>query len=119
VDAARAAIEEWRSLRPFFLGELHLLVPLTVSSHDWCAFQFHRQDMNAGFAVFLRRHDSPFAAMEASLHGIDPADDYDVSLSPGYREEPSCRMRGRDLAGLGVRIDEAPGSLLVRYCRAE
>jgi len=75
--------------------------------------------MNAGFALFLRRHDSPFAGMEAALRRIEPGAEYDVSLSAGYTEEPRRRMSGRDLARLGVRIDGAPGSLLVRYSRAQ
>jgi alpha-galactosidase len=44
IRQAHAAIEEWKSIRPFFLGDFYLLLPLTVSYHDWCAWQLHRED---------------------------------------------------------------------------
>lgn len=117
MDAARAAIAEWRSVRPFFLGDFYHLLPLTVSYHDWCAWQFHRQDMDAGIAVYLRRHRSPFGAMLAGLKRIDPAAQYDVSVSPDYAEAPCARMSGSELAQLSVTVPDAPGSVLLRYTR--
>jgi alpha-galactosidase len=115
--AAQAAIAEWRSIRPFFLGDFYHLLPLTVSYHDWCAWQLHREDLGAGVAVFFRRHRSPFAEMQASLKQIDPAGQYDVSLSPAYEEAPCQHMTGRQLQNLKIAIDEAPGSVLVRYTK--
>ncbi len=115
LDAARAAIQEWKSLRPFFLGDFYLLLPLTVSSHDWCAWQLHRPDLRAGVAIAFRRHRSPFPAMEIALNEIDPQAEYEVSLSPGYLPEPSTRLPGWELASLLVSIPEKPGSVLVRY----
>jgi alpha-galactosidase len=114
----RAAVEEWKRVRPFFLGDFYLLLPLTVSYHDWCAWQFHREDMDAGVALFFRRHQSPFPTMHASMRRIVPAAQYDVSLSPGYDETPRRRMSGKDLAAISVTIPEAPGSVLLRYSRA-
>ncbi len=117
IEAARAAIAEWRSIRPFFLGDFHHLLPLTISYHDWCAWQLHRADLNAGVAVFLRRHRSPFPTMEVALKQIDPSAQYEVSLSPGYTVEPGQRMSGTELAHLPITIPTAPGSLLLRYQR--
>jgi alpha-galactosidase len=117
MDAARASIAEWRSIRPFFLGDFHQLVPLTISYHDWCAWQLHRPDMAAGVAVFLRRHRSPFPTMTLALKQIDPDAQYDVSLSPDYTEAPCQRMSGAELIHLPLTIPEAPGSLLLRYTR--
>ena len=117
LEDATAAIAEWRSIRPFFLGDFHHLLPLTISYHDWCAWQLHREDLGAGIAVFLRRHRSPFPTIAASLKHIALDTQYDVSLSPGYIEAPSQRMPGTDLAQLILSIPEAPGSLLLRYRR--
>jgi len=117
LDAARAAVAEWRSIRPFFLGDFHLLLPLTVAHHDWCAWQFHREDLDAGVAVFLRRHRSPFPAMEVRLKRIDPDAEYEVSLSPGYEEATRRIMPGSELDRLTVTVEEIPGSLLLRYRR--
>ncbi|HUU22506.1 MAG TPA: glycoside hydrolase family 36 protein [Phycisphaerae bacterium] len=115
---ARAAVDEWKSIRQFFLGDFHLLLPLTVGFHDWCAWQFHREDLAAGVAMFFRRHRSPFPTMEIELKCVDPAGQYDVSLSAGYREAPRRRMKGADLSRMSVTIPETPGSLLLRYTRA-
>jgi len=118
VAEARAAIAELKGLRPFGLGDFHLLVSLTVSYHDWCAYQCHRQDLGGGFAMFLRRHRSPFPTMAVELKCIDPAAEYEVSLSPGYDEAPRQRISGKDLSRLTVTIPDIPGSLLLRYRRA-
>jgi hypothetical protein len=74
--------------------------------------------MQAGFAVFLRRHGSPFPTMEAALKQIDTAAEYRVSLSPDCQPQPEQRVAGRFLAVLRVTIPDAPGSVLLRYRRA-
>jgi alpha-galactosidase len=117
LDDACAAIEEWRSVRPFLTGDFYLLLPLTVSYHDWCAWQLHREDLDAGVAVFLRRHRSPFPDLEIGLERIDASAEYEVSMSQGYAEEPRTRMAGSELADLSIAIPEKPGSLLLRYTR--
>jgi hypothetical protein len=99
------------------LGDFHHLLPLTISYHDWCAWQLHREDLGAGIAVFLRRHRSPFPTMQVVLKRIASDAQYEVSLSPGYAEAPRQRMSGADLARLTVSISEAPGSVLLRYTR--
>ena len=117
IHEARAAIAEWRSIREFFTGDFHLLLPLTVSYHDWCAWQFHREDLGAGIAVFFRRHRSPFPAMAVTLKRIGRDGDYELSLSPGYEEGEKKRVAGRDLARMTVSVPDSPGSLLLRYRR--
>lgn len=119
LGAVRDAITEWRSVQPFFLGDFHLLLPLTVSYHDWCAWQFHREDLHAGIAVFLRRHRSPFPSMEVELKRIEPDAKYEVSLSPEYHEAPRKLMKGKKLLRLLAEIPQAPGSLLLRYTQLE
>ncbi len=119
VDLLSAAIGEWESVRPFFTGDFHLLLPLTAAYHDWCAWQLHREDMGAGVAAFFRRHASPFSTMEIGLKRVDPAAEYEVSISPGYEEAPKTRMAGQQLARLTITIPEARNSLLLRYTRVE
>jgi hypothetical protein len=114
---ARRAIREWKGLRPFFLGDLHLLLPLTASPHDWCAYQYHRPALDDGFAMFFRRHASPFGRMEVGLRWIDPKAKYEVSLSANYRESPRKRMTGQRLGRLTIAIPDKPGSVLLRYRR--
>jgi alpha-galactosidase len=117
MELARAAIDEHRSLQPFVTGDFQPLLPVTASSHDWCAHQLHRQDLQAGFALFFRRHESPFASMQAPLRWIEPTAKYRVSLSPTYDPAPEQVLVGRELQNLTVQIDERPGSVLMRYCK--
>ena len=119
LGAARAAIQECQNLRPFLLGDFHLLLPVTVSDRDWCAWQLHRADLNAGVAMFLRRHRCPFPTMAAQLKGINPNARYAVSLSADYQTAQLQLMRGRDLARLCVTISTTPGTLLLRYNQIE
>jgi alpha-galactosidase len=119
MEAARAAIAENHRLRPYLTGDFYLLVPLTVQTHDWCAWQFHRPDLRAGAAVFQRRHASPFASLRAGLRQVDPDARYLVSLSPGFDEAPRREMSGRELAEIVVTIPEQPGSLLLQYSQID
>jgi alpha-galactosidase len=114
---AKAAIAEWKSLREFFLGDFYLLLPLTACYHDWCAFQFHRPDMDAGFALLFRRHQSPFETMEVRLKAIAPRARYRVSLATTFKARPARPASGAHLAYMTVRIPDRPGSVLLRYWR--
>ena len=115
VEDAKRAIEELKSLRYFFLGDFYPLHPLTVSYSDWCAFQFHRPDLDSGFAVFLRRHESPFVSMEIGLKAIDPGAEYEISVASGFETPPAKRASGRELKKINIMIPEMPGSALLRY----
>jgi alpha-galactosidase len=116
-DAARAAFRELKRLRAFWLGDFRTLVPLTASAHDWAAWQCHRPDLDAGFAVFLRRHESPYPTCDAPRAWIDPEAIYEVRMSPGFEPGRKRRMCGAELAGRPITVDERPGSLLLEYRR--
>jgi hypothetical protein len=116
---ARAAIAEHNSLQPYVTGDFWPLLPLTASPHDWCAFQLHRHDLKAGFALFFRRHESAFPAMRASLRWIDPTASYEVTFSLSYAPSPQQTMTGRQLQELTVQIDQQPGSMLLRYWKED
>ena len=117
IKLAKKAIKEWKSIRKFFTGDFHLLLPLTISYHDWCAYQFHRNDLEEGIALFFRRHKSPFPEIEAGLKDIKTKGKYMVSLSPGFNEKSGQIMDGKNLVELRVRIADLPGSILLRYSR--
>jgi len=88
-----------------------------MASHDWCAYQFDRPDLGEGFAVFLRRHNSPFPTMEARLQRIEPGADYEVGLSETFVAAAPKRMRGSELANLTITLGQSPASVLLRYRR--
>ena len=114
-DQARAAITELKSLRKYWLGDIHALTPITVSSADWCAYQLDRPDLGEGIALYFRRHESPYLGIAANLRGIDPVATYEVSLAPDYAEPDAQRMTGERLATLPIVIEDKPGCILLRY----
>jgi alpha-galactosidase len=115
VALARQALAEAAGLRPYFEGDFYALLPVTVSPTDWCAYQYHRPDLDAGFAVFFRRPESPFPAMEVALRGLGADGRYEISLSPGYEEGSRRDVSAQDLRALAVSIPNRPGSVLLRY----
>ena len=112
---AKAAIAEAKALRPHYLGDYYPLLAITTSDRDWCAWQMDRPEAGGGFACFFRRPKSPYAAVEASLRGLDPAATYEVTIAETYEAKEKKKMSGRDLARLRIEITSAPGSVLVTY----
>jgi alpha-galactosidase len=115
----RKAIAELKELRPYWLGDYYPLTPVNIRKDTWCAWQFHRADSNAGFAMFFRRPQNAQAAFEAKLRGIDPEASYDVTFAETFDVKEKRLMKGSELAHLRVHIEHAPGSLLVRYRKHE
>ena len=54
---ARRQVELYKRIRPFLSGEYY---PMTACAleNTWIAYQFHRRDLNSGFALVFRRPDS-------------------------------------------------------------
>ena len=118
-EDARRAIAELKTLRPYLTGDFYPLLELTAAAHDWCAYQYHRPDLDAGFALFFRRHQSPFPHMEARLREMAPGVQYETSLAPEFDAPPADLVSGEDLARMTIHIPAAPGSLLLRYQRRQ
>ena len=117
IDELRKAIAELKMLRPYWLGDYYPLTPINLKQDAWCGWQFNRPDLNAGFAMFFRRPKSAQAGYEANLRGIDPKSSYEVSFAETYDIRSKRVIPGSELAHLHVDINQAPGSLLVRYRR--
>jgi len=116
---AKTAIAELKRLRPHFLGDFYDLAPLTLESSDWCAYQFYREDLNGGFALFLRRHESEIEQMDMALRAVDPQARYRVTLSPTFEQGESRETTGEELQNLQIQIAEKASSLLLEYAKIE
>lgn len=115
VAQAHEDIAEFRSLRPYFFGDYYPLTEYSTSDEAWAAFQWDRPEESDGIILAFRRHQAVGSSLTVILHGLEPAGAYKVSFEDyGITIVKS----GRELAsGLGIKIPEAPGSLLVRYRR--
>lgn len=114
-DELQKAIAETKMLRPYWLGDYYPLTPISLQPDTWCAWQFDRPDLHAGFAMFFRRPKSQQSTFNADLRGIDPKSSYEVTFAETYDAQPKRVMPGAALEHLQVTIQREPGSLLVRY----
>lgn len=118
-DLAQKGIAELKQLRPYFLGDMYPLLPITTSQQDWYAYQLDRPDLGEGCALVFRRPESSDAVRKLCLERIDPHVEYSVSITgETYELAPATRMNGRELEEIEVRIDAKPGSALIRYKRS-
>ena len=103
--APKAAIS--KSLKPISLEE------------TWMGYQFHRADLDKGFALVFKRFDSPHVIYSVNdtftfkLRGIDPQSRYQLHYEQSNKDEA---LTGQALAkGIEIVVGKAPGAELVVY----
>jgi alpha-galactosidase len=115
-EKAKAAVDEAKENSKYWYGDFTSLTATTASGDQWAVYQFHRSDLNAGVVFVFRRAVSPYSAMSAELHTIDPAKDYAVEFIDDTRQKTEKTISGRELAaGLELRLPNKRSSLVVRY----
>jgi alpha-galactosidase len=115
-EMAVKAISEWKRLRHYFLGDCYPLIAVTNDDTHWCAYQFHRPDLDEGMAVFFRRPNSPYPKADVSLRGLDAKARYLLTYEDTGKRVTSL---GKDAAHLTVSIPHAPGVRLITYARVK
>lgn len=116
-EELKAAIAEGKRIRKYFLGDFYCLSDVNVDPRHWCVMQYDRPEHGDGMILAFRRGQSPYAAFQCGLKGIDPRAEYEVSVSRGYAPQPVKTMKGTDLARLIVTVHDRPGSVLVEYVK--
>jgi len=112
---AQEDIAEFRALRPYFYGDFYPLTEYSTSDDVWMALQWNRPAEGDGIVLAFRRPWAAAASVTVTLKGLDPAGDYEVSFEDyGITLIKSAKELS---AGLGLKIPEAPGSLLLKYRR--
>jgi alpha-galactosidase len=117
LDAVKRALGEVKELRPLYFGDYYPLFAINDSEQVWCGWQFDRPELGRGFAMLLRRSQSPYRIAELALRGLDPQSKYEVQFRETYQTKETRTMTGAELARLQVEIDATPGSLLILYQR--
>jgi alpha-galactosidase len=111
----KQAIGEYREVQPYFYGDFYPLLPYSLSTAGWTAWQWDRPEKQDGVAIVLRRPQSPFFAMELGLQNLNLDATYEVEIRTGYEKAPFKEMKGRDLAKLQIQLPDRPDSALVLY----
>jgi len=116
VEWLKRAADEQRTVRPYFEGDFYPLLAYSLAGDVWAAWQCDRPDLGEGCVVALRRPQSPFAAMQARLRGLEAGATYELrDVDSGE----AWTATGGELQseGVTITIDDAPGSRLVLYRR--
>lgn len=117
LDELRKGIAELKSVRQYWLGDYYPLAPGSLDESVWAGWQFHRPDLNAGFALLFRRPQAAQRAFTARLRGLDPRTLYRVTFAESFDVMKTRTMTGAQLASLRVELASAPGSLMIRYAK--
>ena len=113
----RKAIAETRSLQKYIGADFYNLVEVTTSLYDWCAWQFHLEDADEGYALFFRRSLSKQQELPANLRGIKEGCGYEYSIAYDFDQPEIERIPGAELRQMLINIPDRPGSALLRYAR--
>jgi hypothetical protein len=99
-------------MRPFYMGEFHQLTDETAAGDDvWCAWQCHRPDLAAGFAIIFRRGAAAEESRTFKLGGIESGGEYQAEFYSGKQKT----VQGAELENWTVRL--APRSFQLVFYR--
>jgi len=113
VEQAQRLIAEFKQVRPFFYGDYYPLTGHSISDDVWMAYQFHREDLNAGMFLAFRRPESPDPSIQLKLRALHPEARYALTFEDTGIQQT---LTGQKLStGFEVTLEDAPGSLLVTY----
>jgi alpha-galactosidase len=115
IPAFQKRIQDFKDLRPYFLGDYY---PLTRSENNtedtvWLAYQLNRPLQKDGIIVAFRRPENIHDSIPVKLSGLAAAETYEL-----FYEDSSLHARrsGRELMnGIELTISQKRGSLLIRY----
>ena len=118
-EAAQSALAEVKELRPCYFGDYYPLFSINTSNEAWCGWQFDLPECGKGFAMFFRRPKCADSVKTVDLRGLNATATYQIVLAEGYRTKATRTMSAAELRHLTVKIESAPGNLLVRYSKVE
>ena len=109
------ALNEIKSLRPYFLEDFYPLTGLQDHTPDnvWLAYQLNRPSDNTGIVMAFRRKDNQQSEIEVKLRGLLPDATYEVTNADSGEV---ITATGADLMqSLKLKLEQPYSSLLLRY----
>ena len=98
---ARRLLNEYVSVRKYFLGDYYPLTRYNLDETKWLAWQFDRPDLGEGMVQIFRRGKSPDESGKFQLHGLQPEAVYkltnpDVAADDANQRSPASGERALD-----------------------
>lgn len=112
-QAARQ-VKLYKRVRPFLSGDFYPLSPCSLTK-PWLAYQFHRNDLDRGFALVFKRNADEGNVFKFAPRALAPEARYSLTFeSSGARAD----YPGRELAGaIEIAMESTPGAELISYQR--
>jgi len=111
MEQARLQVQRYKRIRPLLSGDFYPLTP--CGRYElWMAYQFHRVDLDKGFALVFRRENATDNKLTLALKGLDPKTLYKVHFESANKD---AVLSGQQLATLDVSVDKSPGAEMVIY----
>jgi alpha-galactosidase len=102
IEKAHALVDEVKSYRKFWYGDVYPLTPISPAADKQLAFELWRPDLKEGIVMCFRRSKCGDDALSLKLHGLDPDHQYQVWSVEGL--VPKATLAGRDLMTNGIVI---------------
>lgn len=109
------ALNEIKSLRPYFLEDFYPLTGLQDHTPDnvWLAYQLNRPSDDTGIVMAFRRKDNQQPEIEVKLRGLLPDATYEVTNADSGEV---ITATGADLMqSLKLKLEQPYSSLLLKY----
>jgi len=115
---AKAALQEYREVRDYFLGDYYPITDYSQAEDAWMAWQFHRPDRDSGLVQVFRRPNSICESGRITLQGLDPKASYNVENLDNHEKRT---VTGHELTekGLPITLSERPSSAVLVYKKSE
>jgi len=118
MELATLQVERYKRIRPLLSGDFYPLTPCSLTE-PWLGYQFHRVDLDKGFALLFKRPVTQDVVYPISdnfdlcLRGLEPAKRYRVHLEGENRDET---LTGAELEeGIKIVISEEKGAEMIIY----
>ena len=122
MELAQLQVQRYKNIRPLLSGDFYPLTPCSLEE-AWIGYQFHRVDLDEGFALIFRRPVSKKSIHPISdtfrlrLRGLDPEAHYKVHFEDKGKDET---MTGGALSkGMDIVISEEKGAEMIIYKKSD
>jgi alpha-galactosidase len=118
MEKARRQVALYKRIRPLLSGDYYPMTGCALEN-TWVAYQFHRRDLNSGFALVFRRSDKDRVSypvgdsFRVQLRGLDPDGIYRVQYQAKGSQQT---VRGGALmTGTELVLSKGPAAEMLIY----